>query len=155
MDAVFKTEKAVFNFRVAGIWIVNDHVLIHKDVDDLNWALPGGRVAIGEETEQTIVREFSEELGVNVIVNSLIWTNENFFSYRGADFHEIAFYYKVSANETTTLFKKEPFYGLEGERLIYKWVPIEEINEISVFPEFLIEGIKDIPEYPQHIVTRA
>lgn len=27
MDAVFKTEKAVFNFRVAGVWIEKDHVL--------------------------------------------------------------------------------------------------------------------------------
>lgn len=155
MDAVFKTEKAIFNFRVAGIWIVNDHVLLHKDVDDLNWALPGGRVAIGEDTEQTIVREFSEELGVSVIVDSLIWTNESFYTYRGLKFHELGFYYKISANDASSFFKAEPFYGLEGERFIYKWAPIEEIKELPIFPEFLKDGIKEIPEYPQHIVTKV
>lgn len=154
MDAVFKTDKAVFNFRVAGIWVVNNHVLLHKDVKDAHWSLPGGRVAIGEETMRSIEREFLEELGVNVSVDRLLWTNENFFNYRDEDFHEIAFYYKVSADEAPTSFKTEPFYGLEGERLIYKWTPIEEINDMNIVPEFIKRGIKELPEYPQHIVVK-
>ena len=46
MDVVFKTEKAVFNYRVAGIWIENGHVLLHRDVNESQWSLPGGRVEI-------------------------------------------------------------------------------------------------------------
>ncbi|QED46353.1 NUDIX hydrolase [Cytobacillus dafuensis] len=155
MDAVFQTERAVFNFRVAGIWIVDHHVLLHRNVDDVYWALPGGRVVIGEDTQTSIVREFAEELGAQVTVDRLLWTNENFFTYKGKEFHELAFYYKISSEETARFFKTESFYGLEGDRWIYQWMPIDEINKIVLFPEFLKEGIKEIPDYTQHIVDRA
>lgn len=41
MDVVFKTERAVFNYRVAGIWIEDDHMLLHKAVNERHWSLPG------------------------------------------------------------------------------------------------------------------
>lgn len=44
MDVVFKADKAVFNYRVAGIWIKNGYVLLHRFVNDDFWTLPGGRV---------------------------------------------------------------------------------------------------------------
>lgn len=154
MDAVFKTEKAVFNFRVAGVWIVDHHVLLHKDINDVHWSLPGGRVAIGEETQVSIMREFQEELGVQVQAERLLWTNENFFRYRGVEFHEIAFYYKVSSKEPE-LITKETFYGLEGERLIYQWVSLNEMNDRIIVPEFLKEGLPNLPQYPEHIVVKS
>ena len=41
MDVVFKTEKAVFNYRVAGIWIENGHVLLHRDVNETTGRFQG------------------------------------------------------------------------------------------------------------------
>ncbi|MGE7696694.1 hypothetical protein ACQKNC_21810 [Lysinibacillus sp. NPDC094177] len=35
MDVVLKTDRAVFNYRGAGIWINNEHVLLHKFVNDV------------------------------------------------------------------------------------------------------------------------
>lgn len=54
---MFKTEKAIFNYRVAGIWIEDGHVLLHKAVNESNWSLPGGRVEIAEEAQVSIKRE--------------------------------------------------------------------------------------------------
>ncbi|MDQ0351897.1 hypothetical protein J2R98_001729 [Alkalibacillus filiformis] len=34
MDAVFRTEAGIFNYRVAGVLIHNDCVLLHKDKED-------------------------------------------------------------------------------------------------------------------------
>lgn len=91
MDIIFRTDKAVFNYRVAGIWIENGHVLIHRFVNDNHWSLPGGRVSITEESKTSLKREFLEELNVNIEVERLIWVLENFFNYEGKDFHEIGY----------------------------------------------------------------
>lgn len=153
MDVVFKTEQGRFNYRVAGVLMQDGHVLIHKNVDDTFWALPGGRVKISEESQIGLQREFQEELGMNVQIERLLWSVENFFEYNGTHFHEIGFYYQVTTNHDYEINTK-PFYGMEGERLIYKWIPISQLDEGELYPEFLKSEIKDIPNYPKHIVVK-
>lgn len=154
MDAVFKTDLAVFNYRVAGVWILDDHVLIHKNVNDKHWALPGGRVKVMEESTTALCREFQEELSLDVKVNRLLWTTENFFHYDGKPFHEIAFYYQVTANNDYELRLGE-FTGTEEDKhLVYQWVPIEKLDEMLLQPNFLKSGIKNIPLHPEHIVIK-
>ncbi|MGD6873483.1 hypothetical protein ACQCU1_15000 [Sutcliffiella horikoshii] len=48
MDVVFHTEKAVFNYRVAGVWIQDGRILLHRASEDKIWSLPGGRVEMNE-----------------------------------------------------------------------------------------------------------
>ncbi|OZU89425.1 NUDIX hydrolase [Virgibacillus indicus] len=153
MDLVFKTGKAVFNYRVAGIWIKNDHVLIHKDVNDTKWALPGGRAEMFEDSRNTLIREFQEELAVKAETGRLLWIVENFFSYRGTEFHEIGLYYEV-VGESSLLFQSDAFHGEEGERLIYKWLPIGELDTVELYPAFLRKGLRALPAYTEHLITR-
>lgn len=152
MDAVFKTDEGVFNYRVAGIWIQKGYVLLHKNVNDNHWALPGGRVGIMEKSNKALQREFQEELGVNVKVKRFLWSCENFFNYNGKNFHEIGFYYLVtSKTDYESNLNQEAFFGMEGKRLVYKWIPVAELNKVSLYPGFLKEGIKDLPSQSQHI----
>ena len=153
MDVVFRTEKAIFNYRVAGIWIEDGHVLLHKDVNESNWSLPGGRVEIAEESQVSIKREFREELNLDITVNGLVWIVENFFEYDGKDIHEIGLYFSVSS-QTFIEINDTPFNGIEGDRLIYKWTPIEELKDIELYPEFLRAEIKNLPKNTEHIVQR-
>ncbi|ALC83938.1 MULTISPECIES: NUDIX hydrolase [Bacillus] len=154
MDVVFQTEKAVFNYHVAGILIKNGYVLLHKDVNDKNWALPGGRVEITEESQSSIKREFREELGIDIKVVRLLWVVENFFEYDGRSFHEIGFYYNILSDENSLLVDKESFYGVEGERLIFKWMPIEKLEEVALYPEFLRTALNNLPKNPEHFVEK-
>lgn len=87
------------------------HVLLHRDKNDSHWSLPGGRVRIGEESSESLEREFQEELGIDIEVEHILWTSENFFQYHGRNFHEIGFYYKVNAQDN--FLKQEDFFGLE------------------------------------------
>ncbi|MBS4175987.1 NUDIX hydrolase [Lederbergia citrea] len=154
MDAVFQLEHAVFNYRVAGVLIENGHVLIHKQANDEHWALPGGRVEVLEDSRTSIRREIDEELGYAVSVDKLLWVTENFFEYNNKNYHELGFYYLISLKSETAIFQKDDFYGLEGERLIYKWVPISELENIQLYPEFLRTALKFIPQSPQHLIIR-
>lgn len=153
LDVVFKTNQAVFNYRVAGIWIENGHVLIHKAVNDNHWSLPGGRVVIAEESTASLKREFIEELNMEIKIDRLIWIVENFFNYDGKDFHEIGLYYSVTSDENSIKIDNKPFYGVEGERLIFKWTPINELKNIELYPIFLRAAISKLPHNTEHIVV--
>ena len=153
MDAVFKTEQGIFNYRVVGVLVKEGHILIHKSVNDSNWSLPGGRVKILEQAQNGLQREFQEELGIDVQIERLLWSVENFFKYNEDNFHEIGFYYQVSIDKNYEINTK-PFYGIEGERLIYKWIPIAQLDEVELYPEFIKSEIKDISDYPKHIVVK-
>ena len=153
MDAVFKTNQGVFNFRTAGIWIKNNHVLLHKIVGDDFWALPGGRVKIMEESQNAVQREMKEELDVQVKVERLLWTVENFFTYNSKNFHELGFYYLISSAEQYEIQAQE-FFGIEGEKFIYKWMPLNELEAVTMYPEFLKVELRHIPNYPKHMVIK-
>ncbi|WP_026562548.1 NUDIX hydrolase [Bacillus sp. J37] len=151
MDATFNLETAVFNYRVAAIMIEKNHVLVHKQVNDQHWALPGGRVEVLEDSRTSITREIKEELGLDIIVNNLLWFTENFFEYNQKNFHEIGLYYEVSF-KSQPIFSSEVFYGEEGERLIYKWTPIDELGDLVLYPEFLKSSLKKLPKSTEHVV---
>ncbi|MGG0655357.1 NUDIX hydrolase [Rummeliibacillus pycnus] len=153
MDAVFKTEQGIFNYRVVGVLVKEGHILIHKSVNDSNWSLPGGRVKILEQAQNGLQRELQEELGIDVQIERLLWSVENFFKYNEDNFHEIGFYYQVSTDKDYEINSNQ-FYGIEGESLIYKWVPIAQLDEVDLYPEFIKTEIKDITHYPKHIVVK-
>ncbi|MBT2691657.1 NUDIX hydrolase [Bacillus sp. ISL-55] len=153
MDATFYMEKAVFNYRVAAVMIVDNHVLIHKQVKDEHWALPGGRVELLEDSQTSVVREVKEELGIDIKVDRLLWFTENFFDYNNKDYHEIGLYYKVAPLNGSFNFHKDEFFGEEGERLIYQWVPISNLEKIKLYPEFIRTSLSELPEVPQHLIV--
>ncbi len=124
-----------FNFRVAGVAIQDGKVLLHKTEEDRFWSLPGGRVEIFEFTRETLLREMIEETGNNVEVLGLAWVAENFFQYNDIDHHEIGFYYTMTFLNLTD---QDEFTCTDGDNeLIFKWFPLSELDQISIYPEFI------------------
>ncbi|PPA70965.1 NUDIX hydrolase [Jeotgalibacillus proteolyticus] len=150
MDSTFEIGKTVFNYRVAGVLIKNNHILLHRQGNDTYWALPGGRVQVKEDSKTAVEREMEEELGVEVKAERLLWMTENFFQYREQDFHEIGLYYALSSSQL--LVKEEEFFGEEGERLVYRWVPLNELHEMNVKPSFLKDKLIDLPASTKHLI---
>ena len=52
---------------IKGVLLINGSALLVKN-DRLDWELPGGRVEIGENQAETLVREFAEERSLEVAV---------------------------------------------------------------------------------------
>lgn len=135
-----------FNFRSAAIFIHSDHLLIHKLKSDDYWCLPGGRVEFFETSEQTISREIKEELGVECKVNRLVWYVENFFYCNSKRYHEIANYFLSEFDKTPIIDSEMDFPGIEKEiDLIFRWVPLTKLSDYNLRPNFLIDGVKNMP----------
>ena len=77
MDILFKNEDWVFSYRVAGICVQNGKVLLQTTTgEDRSFAFPGGHVEFGETNEQTLLREFKEEIGADIRAGDLKWVAE-------------------------------------------------------------------------------
>lgn len=151
----YNNDKTIFNYRTCAVITDGKRILLHKGKDDDFWALAGGRVQILESSEAAIKREIKEELGEIIEINSLLWTVENFFKYEDNNIHEISTIYSVSLPKDSWLLnQKASFNGLEGERLIYKWFTVNELNELNIKPDFLKEKLMYLPNSPSHIIHR-
>jgi len=128
-----------FNFRVAGMMLHKNRILLHTTLKDDFWNLPGGRVEFREDTSRTLIREIREELDIEVQVDKLGFIREDFFEYDGKNYHEIGFYYFVSIPDDHEIATRQgEFYGVEDHgRLIFKWFPLDALDTINVYPENL------------------
>ncbi len=149
-----------FNVRTIAI-IFNgdgDKVLLQTVEGEGHWLLPGGPASWQEPAVDGIRREMREELEVEIEVERLVWVVENFFEYAGKSFHQIAFYFLATLPPGCHLCEKtEPFEGYEPETsftIMFQWIPLRELNEIILYPSFLGEALKSLPDGTQYIVHR-
>ena len=70
-DILFKTNDYIFSYRVGGVLIHNDKMLLQRVPGDDGYAFIGGHVAFGETTAETLIREFKEELRADIKVECL------------------------------------------------------------------------------------
>ena len=148
------TGDVLFNFRVAGVALDGDQVMLHRAEMDDFWALPGGRVRPTETSEQALVREMQEELDVTVRVERLLWIVENFFEYDSQRYQELGLYFLMAFPEDSGLYEKRDVYEgrEEGLKLFFQWYPLDTLDQIRILPSFLSTGLRSIPDAPTHIV---
>ena len=95
MDITIDVGGYKLNVRAGVVIMHNNKILLHRNVNSDHYAMIGGRVEIGEDSEHTIKREVKEELGKEIEITGYISTVENFFEMKGAKYHEIMFIYKA------------------------------------------------------------
>jgi ADP-ribose pyrophosphatase YjhB (NUDIX family) len=143
-----------FYFRVAGVMLHGDEVLLHRaDYEDF-WSLPGGRVEMLERADEAIVRELQEELEVEARIERLLWVAENFFDFEGTKYHELGLYYLMVLPLDWALFGAEPFWRQEpsGIKILFCWFDLAELDGLRVNPAFLGRGLRSLPERVEHVV---
>lgn len=157
-DILFKDDEAVFSYRVAGICVRNGKVLLQTTTgEDKSFAFPGGHVSFGESNAEALIREFREEIGVDISVGALKWVAEIFFPWGDKPCHQICLYYMVEI--TDGLPDGDVFLGkeqLEGRsfELEFHWVPLERAGEMEVYPVNARQLLGRLQEGVQHFIYR-
>lgn len=158
----------LFLYRVGGIAAAGDRVLLHRFAADGFWAIPGGRVGIGETAAHALRREMQEEIGADVEVGDVLWIIENFFSFRPLDrpadasgeidHHELGFYLAMTLPDR--LVELDAFEGVELEGtpdefpLEFRWFRRDEVQNLDIRPAVLRDLLsKPLPDGTPTIVN--
>ena len=158
MDILFKTKDWVFSYRVAGICVQNGKVLFQRPTNDSAHAFPGGHVEFGETNEETLIREFKEEIGADIRVGELKWVAEAFFPWGSKPCHQICLYYLVEILNPE--IPKEGMFmateHIEGRNfdLEYHSVSLEDVEKLELYPVQTPALLPKLHEGMQHFVYK-
>lgn len=86
------------------------------------WEFPGGKNRWGESEQETLKREFMEELMLDIEVGPLLHTHD--FVNKGTLYHQKA--YLVSCSDA-----REPTLSVHTT---YRWVSVEELQTLQFAP---------------------
>lgn len=150
MDISLEIEEYKLNIRAAVVIIHDNRVLVHRNMNKDHYALPGGRVLIGEDSEETVKREMKEEIGKQIEITGYVTTIENFFKMDGKKYHEIVFIYRAEFIDNEDRKLNHILYNIEGkEYLQYEWLDLNKIEEYNVLPKCTKRMLKH-KEVPVH-----
>ncbi len=153
-DMTVRLDESVINLRVGAIITRGDRVLMVKNGRDDWYYSVGGRIQMGETSEQAVVREVREELGVSLEVDRLGFVHENYFygtlgDNVGRQIYELCFFYYMKVPEGF-----EPrCRSVTGDGIAetLEWVPFD--TEKTIYPVFFKTELARPSAEIRHIVS--
>ena len=153
-DWSFRAPNQRCNFRVAGVLLRGDRILVQRERDGNEYALPGGHVIFGETSEQSLIREFKEETGADISVNRIAWIEECFWrdNCRG-EVHTLVFYYPVALEGASSISDDYFAAHLDNNNVVVEWKSISELRDVVFYPGHILAQLPDIPTRTEHFIT--
>ena len=125
-----KVGNTVFGVRVTALIVEEGKLLVVEDED--GFYTIGGAIQVGERTEEAVIREVKEELGVKAQARQLAFVVENRFEQAGVHFHNIEFHYLVDLLEDAPLTMQE-----DERQLPCRWIALNQLHTVPLKPGFL------------------
>ncbi len=112
------------------LMVDGDSVLIVRDArDDVMWELPGGRLHYGESLEEGIRRELREELGVEIVLGRVVYS-EQFHQKRDGKLGLLIAY-------EAQLIPGQTIAPHDGEVVEFKWIKMKDVEHIMLYDNCL------------------
>ena len=155
-DWLFSSENFICDVRTVGVLVRDGKILVQRDVNGNEYALPGGHIKIGETLEDGLIREYMEETGALIRCQRLLWSEECFWEWNGKQAHNIAFYYLITLYEGSDIPDTGEFISHKDNcNVVIGWIPVESIENITIYPSFLKEEVFRLEDPIKHFVTKA
>ena len=139
-----KLNQMVFGVRATALIVKDNRLLVVEDED--GFYTIGGAIQVDEATEDAVVREVKEELGVASRAIQLAFIVENRFEQAGVHYHNIEFHYLVDLLEDAPLTMQE-----DTKQLPCRWLALEDLSTVDLKPAFLKTALPDWDGQLRHI----
>lgn len=139
-----KVENTIFGVRATALIVQNNQLLVTKE--DNHFYTIGGAIQVNERTEDAVVREVREELGVQAQAGQLAFVVENRFEQDGVYYHNIEFHYLVNLLEDAPLTMQE-----DEKTQPCEWIDLDMLKDINLVPAFLKTALPDWDGQLRHI----
>ncbi|MGB7998585.1 MAG: NUDIX domain-containing protein [Anaerobacillus sp.] len=105
----------------------------------------GGNIEIGELSNDTVVREYKEEIGLDVKGNKYITCIENIFEMNNEIGHEVIQVYSVSFRDETC-YEREEYPFVDGHNATARWLSMKdaESGKVDLYPNGLADVLKKL-----------
>ncbi|MBR1165483.1 NUDIX hydrolase [Bradyrhizobium liaoningense] len=103
---------------------------VRDDAGQIKGVRPlGGEIEFGESWRAALVREFSEELGIDVIIVGEPLMLENIFVHEGSTGHEVMFIAEVAFPESAFNGRDRiDFREDNGEEIVARWFDLSDLD---------------------------
>ena len=139
-----KLNQMVFGVRATALIVKDNRLLVVGDED--GFYTIGGAIQVDEATEDAVVREVKEELGVASRAVQLAFIVENRFEQAGIHYHNIEFHYLVDLLEDAPLTMQE-----DAKSLPCRWLALDDLHTVNLKPAFLKTALPDWDGQLRHI----
>ena len=139
-----KVGNTVFGVRATALIVKDNRLLVVEDED--GFYTIGGAIQVDEATEDAVVREVKEELGVASKAVQLAFIVENRFEQDGVSYHNIEFHYLVDLLEDAPLTMQE-----DEKTQPCAWIDLDQLQNIQLVPAFLKTALPDWDGQLRHI----
>lgn len=148
MTSTISRQNPHISFRVAGILIKKGKILIQRGINDEEYALPGGHVEMFERSEDTLIREFKEEINAEINISRLLWIQEHMAEWNQQKYHEICFYFLIDIPDETVIPSNRIFYSCAGNdsEIEFSWVETEKIMDLKFYPVYIKSRLNNLPD---------
>ncbi|MBM6383456.1 MULTISPECIES: NUDIX domain-containing protein [Paenibacillus] len=120
--------------------IIEDRKMLAIKIDDDGdafYILPGGSQSAGETLTEAVKREVAEEIGVEIIPNSLEFVIEGVY---GEAFHRVDFVFLCEYKGLTDHL----FFQSDGHQVRYEWLDIDNLIGQPLYPSKLRKQIQQL-----------
>ena len=149
---MFSNGDITFMYRVGGIAIHDGRLLVEHNVKHDFYFVPGGRVEYGENAVMALSRELDEELGGGVQVGRLVIFSDNLFELDDIRYQEVGLYFLLDFPPDHPVLGREGKFEAAEPELVYEWLSLDRLEEAELFPRFLRDLVRDIPQTPKYVI---
>jgi len=137
-----------FNIRVYGLLFNANGEVLLTDEDRFGkqfTKFPGGGLEFGEGMRDCLIREFKEEIAIDITVGDHVYTTD-FFQPSGFDPNDqlISVYFKVNTYQIKDIPIEKERFNFQGKTQIFRWKKWSELREGMLdFPvdQYLIDNL--------------
>ena len=153
-NTLFHQKDWMFSYRVGALIYHNNHLLMQRSAGAQGYALPGGEVAFGEFSDESLARELKEKLGIAVRVGRLCFVAEQFFEGE-KPCQQINLFYLAELKNTADLpegtFHPLDEQGRERAEQEFTWIPVDQLTKTKIYPACIRPYLQDLPLHTVHL----